>query len=147
MRDPFAHRHRKPTRLRKLAGYAVFTAATALTAAGVMLATSQPAPPPVVPANIVQLAAPAAVLDAHTTGSPAQDEAACVAVYHYHHLNALNWQQGTYGQQLAWLAAFDHAWHTANYADHDMRQAIHTWLAYGKPWTAVWYACNPDSSI
>jgi hypothetical protein len=47
MRNPFAGRHAKPRPPigRRIAGWTAFTAVTALTTAGVMLATSQPSPP------------------------------------------------------------------------------------------------------
>lgn len=87
---------------------------------------------------------PAAHLDAYTA-TPAQEEAACAAVMHFHHANAAGWMDGTWGQQQAWQAAWHHAWHAAMHADPAMRADIHRYLFTDSHWMAAYIDCGYGS--
>jgi hypothetical protein len=54
--------------------------------------------------------------------------AACAAAWHFHHVNALGWFDGTAVQQAAYYRAFMHAWHLAGQSDPQLRYAVRYYL-------------------
>lgn len=92
-------------------------------------------------AVVPQLAAPVAHA-ATVSATPAQEEAACAAVMHFHHANAAGWMDGTYREQREWNVAWLHAWHAANYADPQMRADIHKYLFTDTRWMAAYVDCG-----
>ena len=80
-----------------------------------------------------QMSASAATLD--------QENAACAAIYHYHHVNAT---PALYADEALWQSAWHHAWHMAGYADPEMRYSIRHYLWTDRTWSAVGYDCYPE---
>lgn len=67
------------------------------------------------------------------------DAAACIAVWEYHHVNAVY-----YDHQHAWEHSWHHAWHMSRLADPALRVDIRNYLAYdtGHDWSLVNYDCG-----
>ena len=62
---------------------------------------------------------------------------ACIAVWHFHHVNAVS-----YGNEPLWQAAWHHAWHMARFADRAARDAIRYYLKTDHKWSVVNYDCG-----
>ena len=149
-------RHRKPNRRRSVitavAGSLLLAAAifASIATAAVMPAHRAPAFYGMTPGQVSQVAttlqAPGYQLAAGVTGTPAQEAAACSAVYHFHHENATDYG-GVHARatERAWY----HAWHLAGYADtmpgDSMRWNIRRYLQSGRGWSHVAHDCNPDA--
>ena len=71
--------------------------------------------------------------------TPDQEQAACAAVFHYHHVFAID--DG--GVHATWAdRAWYHAWHLARYADPDLRYAIRHYLYTGSGWSVIPWECG-----
>ena len=76
--------------------------------------------------------------------TPAQEAAACSAVYHYHH-EAVTDYGGAHvrATERAWY----HAAHLALYADPEMHRDIRHYLFTGNGWSLVRSDCSPDQGL
>lgn len=80
----------------------------------------------------------ALVPQAHATVR-VDDAAACIAVWGYHHVNAVS-----YTDRAVWEHSWHHAWHEAGLADPAMRADIRRYLfaGTGHDWSLVNYDCG-----
>jgi hypothetical protein len=76
---------------------------------------------------------------AAVSGSAA-DVAACVAVEHFHHVNA-----DEYGNEAVWQSAYRRAWALAGSADPGVRSDIRRYLATDHGWSWVADACMEET--
>jgi len=67
------------------------------------------------------------------------DATACIAVWNYHHINAVD-----YDQRAVWEHSWHHAWHAARLADPALRADIDRYLFTdtGHSWSLVNYDCG-----
>ena len=77
---------------------------------------------------------------AEVTATPAQEAAACRAVYHFHHVNA-----DDYADEALWQAAYRAAWQAARHAGPGMRADIDRWLFTDHGWSLVRSDCDPQA--
>jgi hypothetical protein len=66
----------------------------------------------------------------------AADVAACAAVEHFHHVNAVE-----YGDEAVWQSAYRHAWTLAGKADPGVRVDVRRYLATDHGWSWVASDC------
>lgn len=140
MRDPFRpHSHRKPSRLRKLAGVAVFSCAAAAVATAVMLATAQPSPPDVIPAGGVQFTQ----TTAYTTTVPSTpaNAAACSDVEWFRHIDRT---RALHDNEHLRNAADEATRDAARKASPALHRAIDVYLDEDRGYVAVVRICQAD---
>jgi hypothetical protein len=134
-------RHRKPNRRRhvitKVLGLLLLIAAISGSIASAAPRTQAPVFYGITPGQLTQLEAPGYQLDSYVT--PDRDAAACRAVLHFHHVNAV---PALYGDEALWQSAYSAAMTGALRAGPEVSGVIVHYLREGDQWSWVRAACR-----